>query len=54
VLIQDAVLGYADWEGQLYACQEDLAARGVEGKGKVVDYDDLVRMIFAHDRVIMW
>lgn len=54
VLLQDAVLGRFSWEGEVYACGEDLEARGVAQSFQGVDYRDLVRMIFGHDRVVMW
>ncbi len=54
VLLQDAVLGRFPWDGEIYACREDVEARGVKAEAKEVEYQELIRMIFGHDRVIMW
>lgn len=54
VLLQDAVLSQLPWEGQIYACWEDLEARGGRPGVQGVDYRELVRMLFGHDRVVMW
>lgn len=54
VLLQDAVLSKVPWEGDIYACREDVEARGGAPKAKEVEYRELIRMIFGHDRVIMW
>ncbi len=54
VLLQDAVLGQVSWEGEVYACREDVEARGGGQGAQQVEYRELIRMIFGHDRVIMW
>ncbi len=54
VLLQDAVLGRFPWDGEVCVCREDLEARGAQSKAREVEYKDIIRMIFGHDRVIMW
>ena len=54
VLLQDAVLGRLPSKGEVYACREDLEARGGRHGVKEVEYRELVRMIFGHERVVMW
>ncbi|MDP2727748.1 MAG: DsrH/TusB family sulfur metabolism protein [Dehalococcoidia bacterium] len=54
VLLQDAVLSPLPWEGEVYACREDLEARGGREGIRGIEYRELVRMIFGHDKVIMW
>jgi sulfur relay protein TusB/DsrH len=55
LLLQDAVLApAADFPGRVYASAEDLAARGVETRCEELTYQQIVQLIFAHDRVITW
>ena len=54
LLLHDAVLDDVSFAGPLYACRDDAAARNGRGHAHLVDYDDIVRLIFAHDRVISW
>lgn len=54
LLIQDAVLIKGSFPAETYACHEDLAARGIERPFRVVDYNDIARLIAEHDRVITW
>ena len=54
LLLQDAVLGHFPWDGEVYVCREDLEARGAQSTAKEVEYKDIIRMVFGHDRVIMW
>ncbi len=54
VLLQDAVLSRFPWQGEVYACREDVEARGLKIEAREVEYRELIGMIFGHDRVIMW
>jgi len=54
LLLQDAVLSRFPWEGEIVACREDLEARGGRPGVREVEYRDIIRMIFGHDRVVMW
>lgn len=55
VLLQDAVLGRVEgFAGPVYACAEDTAARGKGGEYTEIDYEGIVRLLFEHDRVIVW
>lgn len=50
LLIQDGVLARPDVPGAaVYAL-----ARGVTATGETVDYDGAVRLIAAHDTVVVW
>jgi sulfur relay protein TusB/DsrH len=54
LLLQDAVLSRLSWEGKILACQEDVQARTGTTRFPTVDYEEIVRLIFEHDRVISW
>ena len=54
LLLQDAVLTPLDFPGQVYACREDVEARGARSATEAVDYDRMVQMIFEHDKVVSW
>ena len=54
LLLHDAVLSDIRFEGPVLACQDDLLARRVSGKYQPVDYEGMVKAIFAHDKVISW
>jgi sulfur transfer complex TusBCD TusB component (DsrH family) len=53
LLIHDAVLSDIDFE-QVVAARDDVLARGGEVRYALVDYEDMVRTIFEHDRVVSW
>ena len=53
VLLQDAVLGSYTSE-KVWACADDAAARGGASAYPTVSYDDIVRLIFEHNKVISW
>jgi len=53
VLVQDGV--YMKPEGlRVFACSDDVRARGVETDVPLVEYDQIIDMVFGHDRVITW
>ncbi len=54
LLIQDGVYMSREGATHVFACSEDVAARGVETDVPLVGYDRIVEMIFEHDKVITW
>ncbi|MGH7274997.1 MAG: hypothetical protein ACREIQ_11145 [Nitrospiria bacterium] len=65
LLIQDAVLGCPAIPVPVYVNTQDLQARGVtrpyggtEGlklsPPKIIDFEEICRMIVEHDRVVVW
>lgn len=54
LLLHDAVLRRVSFPGPVIACEDDLAARGVEGRYPAVDYRGIVQAILDHERVISW
>jgi len=53
LLIQDGV--YLNLSGErVFACADDVSARGVESAASLVGYDRIVEMTFENDRVITW
>lgn len=55
LLLQDAVLArVSDFPGRVYACAEDVLARGKGGEYEEVSYEVMARLIFEHDKVITW
>lgn len=54
LLLHDAVLRQPAFPGRVVACREDLVARGVEGRHPAVSYQEIIQLIFEHDKVISW
>ncbi|GEM_PF-1507513 len=54
LLLQDAVLDRPDFAGPILACAEDNQARGSRSPYPAVSYEDIVRLVFEHQRVISW
>lgn len=54
LLTQDSVMGQPAFGGAVVTCEEDVLARGGSRDYKTVDYDEIVRMIFEHNRVMSW
>lgn len=53
LLLQDGV--YSPPSGyDVYACQEDLEARGLEVGEKAVSYEEIIKIVFAYDKVFTW
>jgi len=53
LLMQDGV--YIRREGpRVFACADDVEARGVSTVASLVDYDRIVDMILESDRVMTW
>jgi sulfur relay protein TusB/DsrH len=53
LLLQDGVFARVE-RGDVYACADDVRARGVVSPYTLVDYDGIIDLIFKHDRVICW
>jgi len=56
LLVQDAVwVSHAHGSGlPAYVLRADLEARGLPAGPSAVDYDDAIRLMAEHDRVIVW
>lgn len=54
VLIQDATLSVPKLDVPLYALKEDVQARGATVNIPLIDFDQLVDMLFEHDAVTCW
>lgn len=53
LMIQDGV--YFRPQGlRTFACSDDVHARGIETEAPLVNQDEIVEMIFEHDKVITW
>src|SRR3990170_8939380 len=50
LLLHDAVLDRVPFEGEMLACADDVRARTGKTPFKTVDYDEIVTLIFEHDR----
>jgi len=55
LLLHDAVLasGPVDADG-VFACRDDVAARGVKTKAQLVGYEEIVKMLLEADSVVCW
>ncbi|MBI2866607.1 MAG: hypothetical protein HYX99_04540 [Chloroflexi bacterium] len=54
LLLQDAVLGRPDFSGTILSCAEDDRARGGRSPYPCLSYEEIVRLLFEHQRVISW
>lgn len=54
LLIQDGVLSKIGLPVEIYACEEDVRARGIETGYKLVDYDRICGLILEYERAIVW
>jgi sulfur relay protein TusB/DsrH len=54
LLLQDGVLAKGDFPDPTYVCGEDLAARGIKSRYRVVDYETIARLMVEYDRVTTW
>ena len=54
LLIQDGVYTNPQGSARVFACSDDVAARGVTTDIALVEYDRIVEMVFEHDKVITW
>ena len=53
LMIQDGVY-VRPVDQDIYACADDVRSRGIETDLPLVEYDQIVDMIFEHDKVITW
>ena len=54
LLLHDGVYARQDTGLKVYACRDDVLARGIDIQAELVDYDRIVELIFAHDSVCCW
>ncbi len=56
LLVQDGVWASHALGSNLraYALRADLEARGLPAGPSTVDYDDAIRLMAEHDRVVVW
>lgn len=54
VLTQDATLSVPKLDVPIFALKEDVQARGATVNVPLVDFDQLVDMVFEHDAVTCW
>jgi sulfur relay protein TusB/DsrH len=54
LLMQDGVYTNPQGAANVFACSDDVAARGVTTDIPLVEYDRIVEMIFENDKVITW
>ena len=54
LLVQDGVGAAVDQALKVVACREDMLERGGRATYPTLDYDAIVALIFANDRVITW
>lgn len=52
--IHDAVYRPGEPDLPTFASRPDVEARGVASQCRLVDDEEIVRLIFEHDRVICW
>jgi sulfur transfer complex TusBCD TusB component (DsrH family) len=54
LLMHDAVLAPPALEGPMYACETDVLARGISSSLPLLTYEEIVDMVFACERVMVW
>lgn len=54
LLLQDAVFSPIQDDKEVFACQDDVAARGVRTKAALVGYEEIVGMLLDADSVVCW
>ncbi|NOY53799.1 MAG: hypothetical protein GXP58_09295 [Deltaproteobacteria bacterium] len=54
LLLHDAVLTPVEGIEKVYACRDDVEARGKSITGELVDYDAIVSLLLEADAVICW
>ena len=54
LLLHDAVFCAIQDGGEIYACQDDVFARGVQTSASLVDYTEIVEMLLEADSVVSW
>ena len=54
LMIHDAVLTIPHTDLETFACRDDVIARGTKTDVQLVDYEAIIRLVFAHDSVTCW
>jgi sulfur transfer complex TusBCD TusB component (DsrH family) len=54
LLLHDAVLAPPPLEGPMYACETDVQARGISSSLPLLTYEQIIDMVFACERVMVW
>lgn len=54
VLLHDATFTAPQWEGPVLACHDDVMARTGASPHPLVNYSQIVRLIFEHDSAVSW
>jgi sulfur transfer complex TusBCD TusB component (DsrH family) len=54
LLMHDAVLAPPPLEAPLYACEADVLARGISSSLPLLSYDQIIELVFACERVMVW
>ena len=54
LLLQDGVFNPIQGDMEVFACQDDVAARGVRTKASLVGYEEIVGMLLDADSVVCW
>jgi sulfur transfer complex TusBCD TusB component (DsrH family) len=54
LLLQDAVFSPIQDDMEVFACQDDVTARGVMTKASLVGYEEIVGMLLDADSVVCW
>jgi sulfur transfer complex TusBCD TusB component (DsrH family) len=54
LLMHDAVLAPPPLAGPMYACEADVLARGIPSSLPLLTYDQIIELVFACERVMVW
>ncbi len=54
LLLHDAVFSPVQNDIEVFACQDDVVARGVKTKASLVDYEEIVKMLLNADSIVCW
>lgn len=54
LLLHDAVFSSPQADLKVFACKDDLLARGLEGRFPALDYPEIVQLIFECDTIHTW
>ena len=55
LLLHDAVLAQSPGDADgVFACRDDVAARGVQTQAPLVGYEEIVKMLLEADSVVCW
>jgi hypothetical protein len=54
LLLHDAAVERVAFSGRVCTCADDVSLRGGQAAHEAVDYDGIVSLVTAHERVITW